>query len=87
MKFFNNLKMATKLVGGFGIVLLLFVCVMVIYHVTVKKTSANFNNLMEVNVVIAEKSSETQILMKQCRIDEKSFFCSCRNNYFTRIWI
>ncbi len=85
MKFFNNLKMATKLVGGFGIVLLLFVCVMVIYHVTVKNTSANFNSLMEVNVVIAEKSSETQILMKQCRIDEKNFLASLDKKYLDRI--
>lgn len=85
MKVFNDLKMVTKLVGGFGVVLVLFVCVMIIYHVTVKNTSANFNNLMEVNVAIADKASETQTLMKQCRIEEKSFLSSMDKKYLDRL--
>ncbi|MBF0573708.1 MAG: methyl-accepting chemotaxis protein [Desulfamplus sp.] len=76
MKFFYNLKMATKLVGGFGIVLLLFVCVMAIYHITVQSTSNNFQELMKVNVAIAAHSADIKTLMKQCRIDEKNFLSS-----------
>jgi len=73
MYFFNNLKMATKLVGGFGIVLFLFICVMTIYHVTVQSTADNFQNLMRVNVAIAAHAADIKTLMKQCRIDEKNF--------------
>ncbi|MBF0467597.1 MAG: MCP four helix bundle domain-containing protein, partial [Desulfamplus sp.] len=81
MKFFNNLKMATKLVGGFGIVLLLFVCVMAIYHVTVRSTARNFENLMEVNVAIAAQAADIKTLMKQCRIDEKNFLSTLDTKY------
>ncbi len=85
MKVFNNLKMVTKLVGGFSIVLLLFICVMAIYHMTVTNTSTSFNNLMEVNVAIADKASETQTLMKQCRIEEKNFLSSLDKTYLDRL--
>lgn len=85
MKVFNDLKMGAKLVGGFGIVLALFVCVMVIYHATVKHTSTNFNRLMEVNVAIADQASEIQALMKQCRIEEKSFLSSLDKTYLDRL--
>ncbi len=85
MKVFNDLKMVTKLVGGFGIVLLLFVCVMVIYHATVKNTSTNFNTLMDVNVAIADKASQIQTLMKQCRIEEKDFLSSLDKKYLDRL--
>ncbi|SLM31838.1 Methyl-accepting chemotaxis sensory transducer (modular protein) [Desulfamplus magnetovallimortis] len=85
MKFFNNLKMVTKLVGGFGIVLLLFACVMAIYHFTVKSTSSNFQNLMKVNVAIAGQAAEIKNLMKQCRIDEKNFLSTLDKKYLIDI--
>ncbi|MBF0231650.1 MAG: methyl-accepting chemotaxis protein, partial [Desulfamplus sp.] len=85
MKFFNNLKMATKLVGGFGIVLLLFICVMAIYHVTVRSTANNFENLMEVNVAIAAQAADIKTLMKQCRIDEKNFLSTLDTKYLKEI--
>ncbi|MBF0203420.1 MAG: hypothetical protein HQK67_03700 [Desulfamplus sp.] len=80
MQFFNNLKMATKLVGGFGIVLMLFVCVMAIYHFTVKSTADNFENLMNVNVAIAANAANIKTMMKQCRIDEKNFLATAKNS-------
>ena len=73
MKFFYNLKMVAKLVGGFGIVLILFACVMTIYHITVQSTSDNFQELMKVNMAISVDAAEIKNLMKQCRIDEKNF--------------
>ena len=85
MKIFSNLKMVTKLVGGFGIVLLLFVCVMTIYHRTVLSTSDNFQNLMTVNVAIAGQSAEIKTLMKQCRIDEKNFLSTFDTQYLSDI--
>lgn len=83
MNFFNNLKMATKLVGGFGIVLLLFVCVMAIYHMTVQSTAENFQNLMKVNVAISTHAAEIESMMKQCRIDEKNFLATLDTKYLS----
>ncbi|MGD9732817.1 MAG: MCP four helix bundle domain-containing protein, partial [Desulfamplus sp.] len=85
MRFFNNLKLSTKLVGGFGIVLLLFTCVMAIYHITVQSTSSNFQNLMEVNVAIASQAADIKTLMKQCRIDEKNFLSSLDTKYLKQL--
>ncbi|MBF0199749.1 MAG: methyl-accepting chemotaxis protein [Desulfamplus sp.] len=85
MKFFKNLKLVTKLVGGFGIVLFLFVCVMTIYHRTVKSTTDNFQNLMNINVAIAGEASEIKTLMKQCRIDEKNFLATLDTKYLGEI--
>ncbi|MBF0377699.1 MAG: HAMP domain-containing protein [Desulfamplus sp.] len=85
MKLFYNLKTATKLVGGFGIVLLLFVCVMAIYHITVQSTSNNFQELMKVNVAIAAHSADIKTLMKQCRIDEKNFLSSLDKKYLKEL--
>lgn len=85
MRFFNNLKLSTKLVGGFGIVLLLFTCVMAIYHITVQSTSSNFQNLMEVNVAIASQVTDIKTLMKQCRIDEKNFLSSLDTKYLKQL--
>ncbi len=85
MKFFYNLKMATKLVGGFGIILLLFACVMTIYHITVQSTSDNFQHLMKINVAIAGQAAEIKTLMKQCRIDEKNFLSSLNADYLNDI--
>lgn len=85
MFFFNNLKMATKLVGGFGIVLLMFICVMAIYHITVSSTANNFENLMEVNVAIAAHAADIKTLMKQCRIDEKNFLSTLDTKYLKEL--
>ncbi|MBF0411186.1 MAG: methyl-accepting chemotaxis protein [Desulfamplus sp.] len=85
MKFFYNLKMATKLVGGFAIVLILFVCVMVIYHLTVQSTTSNFQELMKVNVAIAADAADIKTLMKQCRIDEKNFLLTLNTKYLQEL--
>lgn len=85
MKFFDNLRMGTKLVGGFGVVLLLFACVMGLYQVTVKSTAQNFQNLMRVHVSMANQASEIQTLMKQCRIAEKDFLATLDRKYLADI--
>ncbi len=85
MKFFYNLKMVTKLVGGFGVVLILFTCVMTIYHITVQSTSDNFQELMKVNMAISVDAAEIKNLMKQCRIDEKNFLSSLDIKYLKQL--
>ncbi|MBU1168404.1 MAG: methyl-accepting chemotaxis protein [Proteobacteria bacterium] len=85
LKRFNNLKIVTKLVGGFGIVLFLVVGVMGIYHATVKSTTRNFKDLMEGTVAIADESADIKTLMKQCRIDEKNFISTLDKTYLTQL--
>ncbi len=71
--------------GGFGVVLLLFACVMGIYHVTVRSTAANFEGVMEINVAIANQAAQIKTLMKECRINEKNFIASLDPRYFEQI--
>ena len=85
MRFFKNLKMVAKLVGGFGVVLLLFACVMGIYHVTVRSTAANFEDVMVINVAIANQAAQIKTLMKECRINEKNFISSLDPRYLQDI--
>lgn len=82
---FKDQKIAIKLVGGFGLVLLLIICVIWIYHVTVKSTANNFKNLMETNVSLADEASTINTLMKQCRIDEKNFLSTLEKQYLEKL--
>ncbi|MFH1155317.1 MAG: methyl-accepting chemotaxis protein [Pseudomonadota bacterium] len=79
--FLNNVKIVSKLVGGFGVVLFLFALVMGIYHLTVISTTAGFRGLMDVNVVLADRAAEARALTKQCRIHEKDFLSSLDRNH------
>lgn len=85
LQWFNNLKIVTKLVGGFGIVLFLVVGVIGIYHVTVQSTTGNFKDLMEITVKLTTEAEEIKILMKQCRIDEKNFLSSLEKKYLNNL--
>jgi methyl-accepting chemotaxis protein len=85
LQIFSNLKISTKLVGGFGLVLFLIVCVIGIYHATVKSTTKAFKDLMHVNVVLADQAAEIKTLMKQCRIDEKNFLSTLEKKYLEQL--
>jgi methyl-accepting chemotaxis protein len=85
IRFFNNLNMASKLFGGFGCVLFLFLIVMIIYHGTLKSTTRNFKNLMGINVTIANRASDAKNLMKDCRVAEKNFLSTLDKKYLENI--
>jgi methyl-accepting chemotaxis protein len=82
---FRNLKIVVKLVGGFGLVMLLIVGVIAMYHSTVRSSAVNFKNLMDVHVTLADEASMINTLMKQCRIDEKDFLSTLDRSYLTRL--
>ncbi|GAB6095577.1 hypothetical protein JCM14469_18290 [Desulfatiferula olefinivorans] len=82
---FKNVKIVVKLVGGFGIVLLLIVGVIGMYHQTVRFTTNSFKDLMDINVSLADEASAVNTLMKQCRINENNFITTLDRTYLDRI--
>lgn len=78
---FRNLRLSVKLIGGFSIVLFLFICVMGIYHYGIETTTTNFSNLMKIDVAISSHAARTQILMQQCRVAEKNFLAGLDLQY------
>ena len=70
---FKNMKLATKLIGGFGIVLVLLAAVMGVYQYTVSSTISGFEGLINEDVAISNYAGEINSLMLQCRRDEKNF--------------
>jgi len=69
----NGLKLQTKLIGGFGIVLLLLAAIIGIYQYASGSMANGFKNLMAVDVAILGHAGEVETLMQQCRRDEKNF--------------
>ena len=69
----KNMKIGAKLIGGFGIVLVIFGLVAGIYQYSTSSTISGFKNLMENEVAISNHASEIEILMLQSRRNEKDF--------------
>ena len=70
---FKNLKLSHKLIGGFGIVLILLTGIVGLYQYTIKTTTGNFQSLIEIDLAIANHASQVESLMLQCRRNEKDF--------------
>jgi len=69
----DNLKLAPKLIGGFGSVLVLFIFVMFLYHYSVRYTISNFSDLMDVEQAISDHSSKIKMYMLMSRAEENNF--------------
>ena len=69
----DNLKLGPKLIGGFGSVLGLFICVMFLYHYSVRYTISNFSDLMDVEQAISDHSSKIKMYMLMSRAEENNF--------------
>ncbi len=79
---FRNMKIYTKLVCGFGIVLVLLMVVIIIYSSAINTTTTNFNNLMNQEIKIAEYAENIKALMLHCRQNEKDFLLQKDKKYF-----
>ncbi len=77
----KNTKIGFKLIGGYGIVAVLFICVMVIYQYTLYSTTNNFKDLMRIDVAIAGHASQVDMLMMQCLSNERQFLSSLDRIY------
>jgi len=77
----NGLKLRTKLIGGFGIVLLLLAVIIGVYQYASGRMAKGFQNLMAVDVAILGHAGEVETLMQQCRRDEKNFLLRHNKKY------
>ncbi len=73
------------LIGGFGIVLIIFAVVMGIYQYAIRSTTANFQNLMKMDVAIAQHAGKVESLMLQCRRNEKDFLARKDKKYLGKL--
>lgn len=72
----RNLKLGPKLIGGFGAVLGLFICVIGMYHFSVEYALSSFNNLMETELAISDHAGQIEALMLNARVEEADFIIS-----------
>lgn len=68
-----KLKLATKILGGFGLILILMTVVAGIYQYGLTFTKNSFNGLLQGEAEVAMTASHIDNLMLQCRRDEKDF--------------
>jgi methyl-accepting chemotaxis protein len=67
------MKLSTKLIGGFGIVLILLVGVLLTYQYAVTSTTTGFDRLLQSEVAIKDHAANVKAFMLQCRRNEKDF--------------
>jgi len=82
---FSGLRLSTKLVGGFGIVLFLLVAIIGVYQYASGSMGRGFKNLIDVDIAISAKASEVEGLMLQCRRSEKNFMMSKEKKYLEEV--
>ncbi len=70
---FGNLKLSSKMIVGFTMVLVPFMIAILIYHDAVTSSNKSFQNLMKEDMAIAQYSRDVDIGMLQCRRNEKDF--------------
>ncbi len=70
---FKNLKLSTKIISGFGILLAIMTLVVLIYQSATQKTIHGFEHLIGTDIGIVSHAGETESLMLQCRRAEKDF--------------
>jgi len=85
MKFIKNLKVSTKLIGGFGIVILLFAGAIGLYYKALNSTTANYSQLMTTEVAIANHAAKADSYMLQCRRNEKDFLLRMDKKYLGKL--
>lgn len=77
----NNINLTYKLIGGFGIVMLLFICAIGTYQYANSFAAKNFNALIHIQYATAHHAMQTKALMLKCRQAEKNFLLE-RNKAF-----
>ncbi|MBU1641311.1 MAG: MCP four helix bundle domain-containing protein [Proteobacteria bacterium] len=82
---FAHLKLRTKLIGGFGIVLVLLIGVIAIYQYATTSMSGEFNNLLKVDLAIRGDAKDVESAMLQCRRDEKDFLLRMDKKYLDKL--
>ncbi len=85
MRILNNMKISVKLLGGFGLILLLLSGALGLYHHTVRGTVERMDNLINVDLAVAFHAGEVEALMLQARRNEKDFLSRKDMKYLGRV--
>ncbi len=80
----NNMKLSTKLIGGFGIIFFFLLSITAVMFNALNKTSAAFEIFMEEDFGIASNALKVETLMLQCRSDEKDYLQGRDKTYLRR---
>jgi len=70
---FKNIKLSTRLISGFGVILVLLLGVTSLYHFAINSSCTNFSGLMDTQIAMANHAGEVESYMLQCRRNEKDF--------------
>ncbi|MCL7487509.1 MAG: methyl-accepting chemotaxis protein [Desulfobulbaceae bacterium] len=79
----KNWKIGTKIGLGFGLVLLLLLIVMGIYHTTVLNVINNYDDLISSDIAIGQLARDIQSEMLECRRNEKDFLLRKDKKYLS----
>ena len=81
---FGTMKLSTKLIASFGIVLILLVATIGIYQYALTFTTTGFKDLLRTEVAIANHAAEVENLMLQSRRHEKDFLLRKDKSYIEK---
>lgn len=80
-----KVKLRVKLLGAFGLVLLMLVAVMGVYQYLSGYTTSSFNNLLQEELAIAEHAAQINSYALQCRRNEKDFLLRKDKKYLQKL--
>lgn len=68
-----DLKMVYKLAGGFGLILLLFLCVLLLSTMSTQRSIRSFKDLIGTDLTMAKRAERTDLLLTNSRKSQKDF--------------
>ncbi len=80
-----NVKLRMKLIGSFGLVLILLAAVIGIYQYALSQTTVNFENVLQEEVAIAKHANVGGVFMLQSRRNEKDFLLRKDKKYIDKL--
>jgi methyl-accepting chemotaxis protein len=81
---FKNLKLRTKLIGAFSIIIGLMVLVAGVAAFSQERASATVDRLVKVDARLADLILQTRLALLQMRLDEKDYFLQFKEMGFER---
>ena len=82
---FNNMSLSKKMLGSFGLVLILLTLVIGIYQHITGSTTHNFVKLLNTEVAIARHATTSEVYMLHSRRNEKDFLIRKDNKYVRKL--
>ena len=82
---FKNMKLSTRLVSGFGVILVLLLGVTSLYHFAIRSSCTDFSGLMDTEIAMATHAGEVESYMLQCRRSEKDFLLRKDRKYLGKL--